>query len=1550
MAKKKKKSGVLKKIAKGMGIGSQSTDKENTRPAIDLNIPPIVEVERDNAFLHERLKGDKKGTKANVKVKLATEREPLTLLEEVRRGKKLKNVQDRKLQETPKEQKTIIDRTAIGADALQAQMQRLKKREGNVEREEDVSATNKKAERTALLKKIQDLSVDREDFVSENRKLNNYAESIRKLSISFDVDNKVKNREEIIQACFARVQDCKQQMDSFLRDIQSGEIPEKSEVTQIKRGDIPDAEVDLSRTSMKGNEKFYASQFNNTIRTGIVQSVNTYLTSVQQIQDAILKGLSEELITVDEAKRYAEQFLSHHQKNVQSFLKDNAYYDLSAQFEEREATEDELQEHPEDPKYVATNIEDGAFEEALLAEEEGFDFEQLLNGWNEMSEEGQARINALFDQIDPDLPEREKLRIIMEQWGEEPAYSEEDVFISDADPELTPETKEELYNFIKPALRSITMLNNDSAYNPVEMLNGFLGGSDAIDEILIEDYLKANQSTIIQYQNLGLQLNLLQKALEIYHEVYLDDGYITEALELINTINPPDGWDMEDSAQFFKQVFEQRNQLWSGEDFRRLEDLVKDIADYYKPESRKKAKESETSFEEIQVSQEAWAKAKQYFYDNPTSVKCDKYENNLSHSFLNIEGHLFAVHTGPYVGQGAFGKVKLIKDESNHIFAVKIQGDGDSTEKDAEHNIMRIVGELIGRGEREYGRTFQTSGRHADKKFYTAKQFLPGQELYKELNSDLFTKDIDPSLFTDYKPFFPQPISEAVRLEIAIKAMQSVQSVHDKGVIHADIKPENFIINVEGEMITVSATDYGLSKVLPQGVDFIIDPAVRGTPGYIAPEIATERRDGNGEVIGYTEPDGKYSFASDVYALGVMLKDDLALSEDVYQPLLQADPAKRPSIANAIQILEERLSTVKTVEIEPTSIDADLDAEAISEEQEDVPFEENEAQFDRDAVATEKYKSKITLFIRDWARNLVRNDAGVLQEIKEKNLNEAQQEEVFAFLQKDTAARIQQQWNEIIQKAKEGFYPEEQNKMLLGVVALHEKDLIDRIRNPISSDKDESVQKLVDNLFNEQLITSGNEFWEFMKDTLDEERWLEIGRVALEIPEDEMQTEDEERYIISQFLKIKFTATQINEMLEELIESLEDEKNIDAKLLALDSDLVDSLETMSIYRKLEVLSQMEDEREEQSASLDETNELQSDDDSGLETLFEMRRSSPKLEHKPIPNEGLDELEEGMPEFSLPTQGSIGAKSEKKPIPDSGLDLADDEHVAFAQNMTQMEEEKKKAPRKELEDSVPSKRKSMPDLSSAKQTRKARPQSDSALITSLNDEPRKNPPLHFSAFSSAPKIKDAEVIFTVHSRPKPEVKVDEQFSDDVTPEIKISASSKPASKSQKTETSVLSSSDEAKVQKVFSQNAPKSEFPEAFVEKIYQLHPVSDWKIQHPDSKTIDIISKHEPAQKCHIQMQNEDVKFEANGKGVGDMLNCVQAYQESVAKDFDLTYDLAVRTEGKAIEVLQQLISKGINKEQISSVEVAGKQLDAESLQRLLESAAVADKTKRQSM
>lgn len=78
--------------------------------------------------------------------------------------------------------------------------------------------------------------------------------------------------------------------------------------------------------------------------------------------------------------------------------------------------------------------------------------------------------------------------------------------------------------------------------------------------------------------------------------------------------------------------------------------------------------------------------------------------------------------------------------------------------------------------------------------------------------------------------------------------MQGLQSIHDAGLIHLDIKPDNILIDYEG---TLKIGDFGMATKWP---------AARGIEGegdrrYIAPEILQ----------------GRYDMPADVFALGLIM-------------------------------------------------------------------------------------------------------------------------------------------------------------------------------------------------------------------------------------------------------------------------------------------------------------------------------------------------------------------------------------------------------------------------------------------------------------------------------------------------------------------------------------------------------------------------------------------------------------------------------------------------------------------------------------------------------
>lgn len=141
-------------------------------------------------------------------------------------------------------------------------------------------------------------------------------------------------------------------------------------------------------------------------------------------------------------------------------------------------------------------------------------------------------------------------------------------------------------------------------------------------------------------------------------------------------------------------------------------------------------------------------------------------------------------------------------------------------------------------------------------------------------------------------------LSPPQNLIIALKAMNGIQALHDLRILHKDIKQENFVLNGQGQSLTVMPIDFDMSQQLRIDQKEVINllengqPWVQGTPGFIAPEIKQY---------------GKYSYASDIYALGVMLKE-MNLPEEIYKPMVAEDPQNRRSLSAAMRSVVIELS------------------------------------------------------------------------------------------------------------------------------------------------------------------------------------------------------------------------------------------------------------------------------------------------------------------------------------------------------------------------------------------------------------------------------------------------------------------------------------------------------------------------------------------------------------------------------------------------------------------------------------------------------------------
>jgi calcium/calmodulin-dependent protein kinase I len=66
--------------------------------------------------------------------------------------------------------------------------------------------------------------------------------------------------------------------------------------------------------------------------------------------------------------------------------------------------------------------------------------------------------------------------------------------------------------------------------------------------------------------------------------------------------------------------------------------------------------------------------------------------------------------------------------------------------------------------------------------------------------------------------------------------MKAVQYIHDSGIVHRDLNPENFLFRTPSEDADVMIADFGLSRVMEEE-KFHLLTEICGTPGYMAPEI-----------------------------------------------------------------------------------------------------------------------------------------------------------------------------------------------------------------------------------------------------------------------------------------------------------------------------------------------------------------------------------------------------------------------------------------------------------------------------------------------------------------------------------------------------------------------------------------------------------------------------------------------------------------------------------------------------------------------------------------
>ncbi len=99
-----------------------------------------------------------------------------------------------------------------------------------------------------------------------------------------------------------------------------------------------------------------------------------------------------------------------------------------------------------------------------------------------------------------------------------------------------------------------------------------------------------------------------------------------------------------------------------------------------------------------------------------------------------------------------------------------------------------------------------------------------------------------------------KPLSLDETIHVIATLAQTLEAIHEKGVVHRDLKPENvFLVEVRGKRPLIKLLDFGIAKLLSAKRLRTLTGEVLGTPQYLAPEQAA------GDSIDHR---------ADIYALG----------------------------------------------------------------------------------------------------------------------------------------------------------------------------------------------------------------------------------------------------------------------------------------------------------------------------------------------------------------------------------------------------------------------------------------------------------------------------------------------------------------------------------------------------------------------------------------------------------------------------------------------------------------------------------------------------------
>jgi len=123
-----------------------------------------------------------------------------------------------------------------------------------------------------------------------------------------------------------------------------------------------------------------------------------------------------------------------------------------------------------------------------------------------------------------------------------------------------------------------------------------------------------------------------------------------------------------------------------------------------------------------------------------------------------------------------------------------------------------------------------------------------------------------------------QPVNESTLKPIIFQMLKALETVHAAGIVHRDVKPDNFLCTTPGN--TVKLCDFGFACIASREGSDVGVQGIYGTPPFMAPEMLKEPF---------------YGTAVDVWAVGVILYT-LLFGQFPYMPKVRTSAAMKTAI------------------------------------------------------------------------------------------------------------------------------------------------------------------------------------------------------------------------------------------------------------------------------------------------------------------------------------------------------------------------------------------------------------------------------------------------------------------------------------------------------------------------------------------------------------------------------------------------------------------------------------------------------------------------------